>query len=57
MCLTTELHKTKENYIHQQKYIKPKLTELKREIYKSTSIVGHINTPLLVIDRTVEENH
>lgn len=57
MRLTTELHKTKENYIHQQKYIKPKLTELKREIYKSTSIVGHINTPLLVIDRTVEENH
>lgn len=47
----TELHKTKENYIHQQKYIKPKLTELEREIYKTTSIAGHINTPLLVTEQ------
>lgn len=31
-----------------------KLVEIKREIYKSTVIIGDVNTPHSVIDRTVD---
>ena len=35
--------------------MKEKLTELKREIKSSTIIVGGINTPLSVMDRTTRQ--
>lgn len=37
------------------KHIKQKLTELRGEINKSTTIVGSFNTPLSVIDRTTRQ--
>lgn len=38
--------------IRASKYLKQQLIELKREIEKSTGIVGDFNIPLSVIDRT-----
>lgn len=53
MCLITlELHETKQKYTQQQKYMKQKLIDLKREIYKS---IIKLETSILLpaTDRTV----
>lgn len=36
------------------KYVKQKLIELRREIDKSTIIVGDLNSPLSIIDRMIK---
>lgn len=38
------------------KYVKQKVTELKEETDKSTSVFGDFNTPLLITVRTTTES-